>query len=365
MGSTTNQHYVPRFYLKKFSNLSSGKYKIYLFDKFRVKENIHFSNIKNVATSNGFYDFPIESEKFFDDHNIHPETLSDIVNLSVGRKEFDRYLTKYEVKMQSIYNAFENRVSDILQSNNISQKNKIINKRDKQRWSQVLSTQYLRTPAFRKAIQEIKLKTDRWHEDQFFAERQASEILKIIIFNISIYYPHIPVSSLKLASEMSVITVLSMQHKLHNEQIALSHYGTFQKRVGDLSKILQRHKWSLGINQTDIPFYISDNPVARSPYSAGYGSEGVEILFPLNPKFILILRDKKHPKATEHDGKIVTLSTSEILAYNAAQVYCSERFVYCQKNEFELAKQICIENPEICSDAKDRVKIVYEIPKYD
>lgn len=68
-----NQHYVPQFLLRNFSILGkTGKDKhIYVFDKRTDKP--FSTNIKNIATERGFYDFSIGEE----DHSLEPH-LSDL-----------------------------------------------------------------------------------------------------------------------------------------------------------------------------------------------------------------------------------------------------------------------------------------------
>jgi hypothetical protein len=61
----------------------------------------------------------------------------------------------------------------------------------------------------------------------------------------------------------------------------------------EFSKILESYKWIIYRNFTDMPFYISDNPVAQYGQlgKVGLKEKGVEIRFPLSPRYELVIHE--------------------------------------------------------------------------
>ncbi len=60
MSKVKRQHYVPQLYLKQWHNDKSDE-QIYVYDK-TLKKSFS-SNIKNIASSNYFYDYPEVTEE--------------------------------------------------------------------------------------------------------------------------------------------------------------------------------------------------------------------------------------------------------------------------------------------------------------
>lgn len=326
---TKKEHYVPRFYLEKFSNLSQSgnQRKIWIFNKISQKPP-YSDDIDTTATGNYFYDFSvdlIEEDK---------------------KKVFDVHLQKLEDCIAPFYKKFEKRLAYVLKlEDRHKYKTKIIKKCQKQYWSSILAVQALRTPEFRNLLKEVKQKTEEENISQFFLEQKVNERIN----QIKKHFPRLSAESIKEIECFWTNTTSQVVDSLYsNSSISLPHYNFFMNRVDELSKIFLKHKWVIGINQTNIPFYTSDHPVVKIPYfETGYSSEGVEILFPINSKVIFVIRDKKHPRSNEGDCKLVNLSEEEVVSYNTAQVYCSNQFIYCQENNFQLAHKICKSNSEI------------------
>ncbi|WP_448922870.1 DUF4238 domain-containing protein [Holdemanella biformis] len=85
------QHYVPKFYLRRFSKKNDNKEEIYVYDK--IRNNFFKTNIKNVALENDFYtntDFEDKYflEKFFG-KNVEPlmeSILKEVVQICSSYK---------------------------------------------------------------------------------------------------------------------------------------------------------------------------------------------------------------------------------------------------------------------------------------
>lgn len=339
MDNTKKEHYVPRFYLEKFANLSpSGKeYKIWIFNK--LTQNLYSSDVKDTATNNYFYDFPVE---LVGENN---------------KKIFDADLQKLESIIAPFYEKFERRLYYTLNSDNkYKYQSKVIKRKVKKHWSYILAIQALRTPDFRNLLKEVKNESNNRNIDKTFLEQETSKIIKQIKSDFS----ELDSALIKSIQEFLIDTSSKIVDELYADNaMAIIHHKFFSKHLHDLSKIFGKHRWIIGVNQTAIPFYTSDHPVVKIPhFETGYASEGIEILFPINYELILILREKTHPKSKEGNRKLVILTENEVNNYNKAQVYCSNQFIYCQENKFELAQEICKEEPDVCSDLKNRVKFI-------
>ena len=132
-------------------------------------------------------------------------------------------------------------------------------------------------------------------------------------------------------------------------------------QIVDLMQSFWNLTWVLGINQTDVPFYTSDNPIGTYPHirhsimsMSGIGSKGVEVFLPLSPNHILLMFDRSyHTEISSYDGRYVSLDDiDDINHYNRLCTYNSSRCVFSCNPDFSLIEKILIDNPT-----------VFEIPK--
>jgi hypothetical protein len=70
------------------------------------------------------------------------------------------------------------------------------------------------------------------------------------------------------------------------------------------------------------------------------------------------MNERQHFKQFEFiDNKILPLESENILYFNSGQVLRSYRHIYSSVSEFELAVNLCAENPTICDPGRDRIQI--------
>ena len=327
MDNTKKEHFVPRFYLEKFSNPSpSGKeQKIWVFNK--ISQTVYPSDIKDTATDGRFYDF-----------------LDDFIEEDM-KKIFDTELQGFENVIAPFYQKFENRLFYILKSINKRNHNiKAIKKRQKYFWSYILAIQTLRTPKSRNLLNEVKEKADKETIIQNLLEKNIDDSAK----NIKSHFPELDIEEINNIKRFLFDETSQITDNLYTEKsISIPHYSLFWNYINKLSKVFLKHKWMIGINATNMPFYTSDHPIATIPYyKTGYASDGVEILFPINSKVVFIIRDKNYFTNNEGDCSLINLSAEEVINYNKSQIFCSNKFLYCQENNFELAQEICRNNPD-------------------
>jgi len=324
---TKKEHFVPRFYLEKFSNRSpSGKErKIWVFNK--MTQTIYPSDIKDTATDGRFYDF-----------------LDDFIEEDM-KKIFDTDLQRFENFTAPFYQKFENRLFYISKSiNKQNHKIKVLKERQKYFWSYILAIQALRTPKSRNLLNEVKEKADKEIIIQNLLEKNIDDSVK----NIKSHFPKLDTEEINNIKRFLFDETFQTIDNLYTEKsISIAHYSLFCNYIKKLSKVFLKHKWMIGINSTDTLFYTSDHPIVTIPYyETGYASDGVEILFPINSKVIFIIRDKNYFRNNEGDCSLINLSTEEVINYNKSQIFCSNKFLYCQENNFELAQEICRNNPD-------------------
>jgi len=97
------------------------------------------------------------------------------------------------------------------------------------------------------------------------------------------------------------------------------------------------------------------HPVLRN---TGIGSRGIEIAMLLSSNHILIFMEKTHfAPLVKSDHKLVNLVEGNIEYYNSLQVRGSDRQVYCETDDFELARDFCRQWPERCSEQRRRIAV--------
>src|SRR5260221_10561198 len=131
------------------------------------------------------------------------------------------------------------------------------------------------------------------------------------------------------------------------------------------AEILRHHIWYVGINNTPYPFWTSDNPVVRhahnkEPFRSNWGlaSPGIEIAFPLTPKYVLIMAERSYfSHYAQLEGTAYLLRKENVTFYNSMQVNDSFQQIYSSKSDFSLAVKMCRRNPELTSPNRPRVLV--------
>jgi hypothetical protein len=172
--------------------------------------------------------------------------------------------------------------------------------------------------------------------------------------------------------------------KYNKPKSAILH-GSFMwnpELVSKLAATLYHHIWLVCVNETSQPLYTSDHPVVMrsevkpAPTTTsqpgegievlvefdsglpGFGSRGVEVIFPLTPTKVLVALDRAHfTQFVELEYTSARLHPSAVEQYNRLQVLQSYRQVFCSTDSFELARKVCGEHPEVCSPNRDTVEV--------
>ena len=139
------------------------------------------------------------------------------------------------------------------------------------------------------------------------------------------------------------------------------------------AKIMFDHIWLVGQNDTSQPLYISDAPVTFYPHAepanpfsgVGFLTKGVEINFPITPKYVLMLCERSYfaPLYARFEGRITRLDDENVKFYNGLQVWNSRRQVYCIENRFEQVRAYEEKQPEFFNERRPRVEIIGGVSK--
>ena len=121
--------------------------------------------------------------------------------------------------------------------------------------------------------------------------------------------------------------------------------------------------WVFGRNNSSVPFYTSDHPVAARVYPAHrcihsfqLPTEGAEVMLPLSATLMFYGYERSHFRSLEKfDGHVspVRFTTELVESDNQCQVGHSRRFVFCERKDFGFARRLCDEHP-VVRDPKRR-----------
>jgi hypothetical protein len=308
MAEAKNQHYVPQFYLRNFSPDGA---RIHVYDKVTGKH--FFTNIRNVAGENYFYDVPeldamlgVEQfiEKFF-----HPaeKSAGKAISAILESLKKNRF-KKLHPNLRSTLSTF-------------------------------LALQYLRTKETRTVLIEL---FEKLHTEMFRASLENTDTeLKDVDFEAKL--------KKEVENQFHATTILDPEMFI------------------TISTILKGHLWIILKNAMGKVLYTSDNPVVRHGNIkhpvlsfSGLASKGIEIAFPLSPEYLLLLAESEvFATVKNKNGKVLMMTDKEnVTFYNSLQLLQSYRYIFAPEPDFDLADSMCNDNPNLRNVNKSRVKVV-------
>lgn len=305
MAQIKKQHYVPRFYLKSFANERS---QIYVYDKPLSKS--FSAHVDDVASTKYFYDI-----KELDDLVGIPQTLEKFFHPieDTGADAIRHILTQFQ---NGIFSRIGNDWRRIM--------------------SEYLAIQFMRTPEFRTTLVELSEKV----------------LQSLFITFLSANHPEL------LKNEIAVEINKDKIPKLHAQQLLNFEW------VSRLSATIEDHFWMIVLNNTKVPFYTSDSPFVKHGHlgtevrhHSGFRSPGIEMFFPLSPILGVSIVDKKHfARLGCLDGLVMPLHDPQnVIFYNSIQVMDSTRQVFCNRDYFDLVREMCAAESEFANPKRNRV----------
>ncbi len=345
MSNAKKEHYVPQCYLRHFASTDE---RINVFDKQKMEVRIN-QDILNIAMQNRFYDLNLL--KMYKKAEPHEQAkikaeLSELLNsddIETTLKDIDsqQYIEKEFLSkdVESIYSNILNKI--IKKGYNRSpwyiENCFALSENEKEILSLFISIQIIRTKSFRDTIGsmiEQFVETMAYKSQMHDDDALQKEDFKVIADKEYVKLLHI---GMVLDAEMAL----------------------------KFAEVLINHIWVMYVNNTNIPFYTSDNPVVNVPHKndaflsyGGLNSEGIEILFPISPNLLLGMYHSKTYHSNINDRRYMAVNDTKWVEYfNRAQVVNSQRCIFSNSDNFDLAEKICRENPEI-QIYKSRIEVL-------
>jgi hypothetical protein len=325
-----NQHFVPQSYLKRFSPDVSRK-RVHVYDKV-LRRSLGLKGIKSLASKSFFYDIPLDVIKpgFNTDPHLEEKALG----------------------------ALENQFNEVIELGVRVADGAVANLEQRRTMALCTAVQLIRTLDYRQHIVEAM---------ESLLEATMDGVLEL--------------AKPELASSVRV-------QPNYDERASSLLHAKFMwdpDFVCRVAEVLYHRIWVVGVNDTTIPLYTSDTPVVLQAHKQrenfipdpnngtafrqaidiviessrpGITDEGVELVFPLNPKCALIILENEHFKYLEkNQGKRYSLQPTDVIRLNSLQVLQSNRQIYSVSNDFGLAEKLCNDHPDICLKKKVYVKI--------
>ncbi len=305
---TKKEHYVPQCYLHRWEN---DKQQVYVFDKERKKT--WPANVSDVACERFFYDISCTE--------LNSNSLHFLKECEIDPDEEGQFIEKF------FANRVENEYANLLQQMLDKDINKwyeenccFINRRGKVELSVYMVYQLIRTKNTRKSIRDTSNCLKQWLKDMNVEE----EVIRRNTID---------------ADRESVIQgnmILNIN------------------RIIELAQSFYNLTWVLGINKSSTPLLTSDNPIGTIPHVIhpflpmnGIGSKGVEVFFPLSPKYLLLMYDGDYHKISSFDRRYYSIDDEkDIEHYNKMCAYNSAQYIISNEQGFEAVKEILADNPE-------------------
>lgn len=199
-----------------------------------------------------------------------------------------------------------------------------------------LALQYLRTQAFRAAYEDVL--------------EQYLERLRLRLKRVQ---PEQPWDEVRL-----------------NTQAGAAPHGLFMldnTTLLTMASVLAQHVWHVGRNLTGTPFFTSDAPVVwvnanELPPLFGRGglnTHGVHVLFPLSPRHLLVMTERRYADAhlPGVDSRVLPYGAPLVREANLLQVEQSDRQLFAPVNAFQLIREVRDDLPEAFQANRRRITV--------
>lgn len=365
MSKVKKQHFVPQFYLSRWA-IKAGTRQVYVFNK--ELEKSYISNIQDIASANYFYDFPKMTDEQKNDFiqrlkkhkKIPPAQIEEIIAFTeeqVLEKAFGELESINSKIIQNIITRLENFKSLPLK---YFVKKPVLNADEILELSYYIATQHTRTEEMRIIIEQLTQKMAKHLSDMNFAHiddlaKDTQLIKEMGKENFQALYES--VKSGKFTKDSYTISI-------NKDYIKLDHIKLVFELADQIANILMHYKWIVLINNTDIPFVTSDSPVVKKAnlkhpfYSYGFASKGIEIFFPLSPKYAINIIEpsffrEKLPLLLEIT--LLCCTEENIIHYNDLITQEATSQVYSNQNDFSWIRKRIKDTPNIAKKHRKRI----------
>lgn len=324
------QHYIPRCYLKRFSDNNKS---IFTYDKQQSKS--YPASMMSVCCEDDMYSI---SDSYIEENN----------------KETGSYLNRLSLEHSHFANSVEPMFSQLLQSIDII-KDEWISQREqyrlqfeeKRELALHLVTQFFRHPQLKDSTVDDYLRMEKAGIDMvkcFLAKEKDDESINDLKIDVKC---EAPVLHAKLTY-------------LNNETLM------------DFADAIANNIWMFLVSKNG-DFYTSDFPIVVEPHVKnvrpmymGLAQYGGELTYPLSPDLMLVVFDREYFKEKEeYDCTFSIAVDKEIRRQNMLRYFYAKRHVFRSKKDFSLIDMIYkVEGRHIFMNANFKSEIVSGLGKY-
>lgn len=310
------EHFVPQSYLKSWA--IQGTEQVYVYNKHEKKS--YKSNIRDIASERYFYD--VDFTDILTKEDLKKYGLS---NLNPSELDNEQYIENFFATQ--IEDDFKQQISKlIMRATTMSawERNNcfLLSEEDKFNLSIHLAFQHIRVRAVRNSIAD--------------SNNCLTQVLQ----------------------DMGVEQKVIDQYTVPETQFPYIHGKMIldKQSIEELAQTYFSLVWIFQLNQTQQPFYTSDNPIGTQAHihhpfmsMSGIKSRGVEAYFPLSPKLMLCMFDGDyHTDFTNYDRRIVQLEDVRTVNYcNSRSVLNSDRCVFSNTPDFLVIQEMIEKKPDI------------------
>lgn len=313
------EHYVPQRYLKYFSNGN----KFFVYDK--EKKQKRPGNIGDYACERYFYDVDFDALK----EEVLQENPEFIFDSEI--EEIIQNIDKQHIEHwfgQNVETWLFNPINSIITTYTMCNPQKVdtvsvLTDMEMNYLSLYMTTQVVRSKEFRESMTEMYERLPLFVMKKMAKTKEEKNVIDSI--------------KLKIKSE-------NYRKLLHAQFLMDSDF------MADFAKAFREKIWIIGYNQTDIPFFTSDNPVIKFGHQGmqGFNSKGIEIFFPLSTTLILILKDiEMFWFQNDSHNHFVKVIADEVEFYNSLQVQQSYRYIFDKVGDFSIVNDMLKRNPAL------------------
>lgn len=324
------QHYIPRCYLKRFSDNDKS---IFTYDKQQSK--VYPASMMSVCCEDDMYSI---SDSYVEKSN--KETSSQINRLSLEHSHFANSVEPmFSQLLQSI---------DVIKEEWISQREQYrLQFKEKRELALHLVTQFFRHPELKNSTVDDYLRMEKAGIDMvkcFLAKEKGDESINNLKIDVQCEAP-----------------VLHAQLTYLNDEMLM-----------DFADAIASNIWMFLVSKNS-DFYTSDFPIVVQPHVKntrpmymGLAQYGGELTYPLSPSLVLVVFDRAYFKEKiEYDCTFSIADDKEIRRQNMLRYFYAKRNVFSSKKDFSLIEMIYkVEGNHIFMNANFKSEIVSGLGKY-
>ena len=324
------QHYIPRCYLKRFSDNDKS---IFTYDKQQSKA--YPASMMSVCCEDDMYSI---SDSYIEENN--KETGSHLNRLSLEHSHFANSVEPmFSQLLQSI---------DVIKDEWISQREQYrLQFKEKREIALHLVTQFFRHPQLKDSTVDDYLRIEKARIDMvklFLAKEKGDESINDLKIDVQCEAP-----------------VLHAQLTYLNNEMLMNFADAIASNI-----------WMFLVSK-NRDFYTSDFPIVVEPHVKnarpmymGLAQYGGKLTYPLSPDLMLVVFDREYFKEKEeYDCTFSIAVDKEIRRQNMLRYFYAKRHVFSSKKDFSLIDMIYkVEGRHIFMNANFKSEIVSGLGKY-